>query len=410
MTDNPCAAERIPEHVPAHLVKPWDYADAPGAERDVHWANTILLDGPEIFYSPDILVASQIGGWQVTRAHLIREILRDSENFTVHNQTGFPQIIGENWDLLPLEVEGEAHAKYRALLNPYFSPGHLKGLEEKVRIAAINMVEQGIGPEGMDFQSKLGDPFPVSVFLHVMGLPLEDMATFLGWVHGILHSSTLERVRAAATELKEYILTAAAERRRAPGDDLFSAIVGTKLEGRDLRDDECLGIVFTLFLAGLDTVANTLGFSFRYLADNPDQQRLLRTNRELIPAAVHELLRAFPPATTVRIVKRDIDFHGVQLKQGDVVRMLVQIAGRDGGGYDRTTLDFRRQAASQLSFGMGPHVCLGQHLARMEMRIALNEWLPRLPEFRLSEERPPVFEPHGVWGVKTLPIVWDTSN
>ncbi|WP_052223584.1 cytochrome P450 [Novosphingobium malaysiense] len=401
------APDTVPDHVPPELVKPWEYIEAPGARDDVHGANTVLFDGPDIFYSPNILVASQFGGWQVTRASLIREILRDAENFTSHNLTGFPQAIGERWDLIPLEIDGEAHARYRGLLNPLFNPAKADGLVEKVRELAISLAEQAKGGRGTDFQSTLGDPFPVGVFLHLMGWPVEDMPTFLGWVHKVLHGATLEDVRDGARSIKGYLLEVAAEPDR---EGLFNAIRNARIDGRMLEDDEWLGIVFTLFLAGLDTVANTLGFSFRYLAANPAQQNLLRGSPELIPNAMHELIRAFPPATTTRAVTRDLKFHGVQFRKGDIVRLLVQIAGRDSDVVeDPLALDFHRRPSSQLSFGIGQHICLGQHLARLEVRIALEEWLPRLPEFRLDPDIPPVFEPHGVWGVKTLPLLWERA-
>lgn len=409
--DHNSPASKVPAHVPEHLVKPWEYMEPIGADRDVHQANTVLLDGLDIFYSPNIFVASQFGGWQVVRSKLIREILRDSDNFTSRNLTGFPQAIGESWELIPLEVDGEEHRKYRELLNPYFSPGYLKELEPRIRASAIDLAEQLPEEHGVDFQASLGDPFPVSVFLHLMGFPIEDMARFLGWVHKVLHSTSIEGVREGARDIKEYILAEAAERRRTPKKDLMSAILDAEVDGRPVGEPEWLGIVFTLFLAGLDTVANTLGFSFRYLADNPDQQRLLKTKPELIPNAVHELLRCFPPATTTRAVTRDFEFHGVPFRKGDIVRLLVPIAGRDIGTREvGNSVDFTHQGTSQLSFGAGPHLCLGQHLARLEIKIALEEWLSRLPEFRLSDDESPVFEPHGVWGVKTLPFVWNRSN
>lgn len=407
------SAESVPDHVPAELVKPWDYMDAPGADRDVHGANTVLFDGPCIFYSPNIRVASQFGGWQVARADLICEILRDTENFTSHHLTGYPQVIGEDWDLIPLEVEGEMHRKYRTLLNPMFNPAKAQGLEEKIRDTAVALAERTVaeGGGGIDFQAALGNPFPIGVFLHLMGWPIEKMPAFIEWSEMVLHGASLDEVREGSREIKQFLLGEAAKEPAGSDRDLFSAIRNASIDGRAITDDELLSIAFTVFLGGLDTVANALGFSFRYLADNPDQQNLLRTNPELIPNAVHELIRTFPPATTTRTAKRDVEFHGVQIKEGDVIRLLIPIAGRDTDSVGNPLeVDFRRKPNSQISFGTGPHMCIGMHLARVEIRIALEEWLPRLPEFQIDPGHPPVFQPDGVWGVNCLPLIWNGTT
>jgi cytochrome P450 len=179
------------------------------------------------------------------------------------------------------------------------------------------------------------------------------------------------------------------------------------VDGRDVTDAEALAICFLLFTAGLDTVAATLGFIFKHLAEHPAHQQRLRDNPSLIPAAVEEYLRAFPIVVSTRLVVRDLDFHGVKMKAGERVTLGLMLAGRDAREFPQPDeVDFDRENVSHISFAAGPHRCLGSHLARRELTVALGEWLARVPPFRLKPGETPVTHSIGPFGVDYLPLVW----
>jgi cytochrome P450 len=165
---------------------------------------------------------------------------------------------------------------------------------------------------------------------------------------------------------------------------------------------------FVLYGAGLDTVASALGFTFKYLAENPDKQEQLRRRPEIRERAVEELLRANTNVVPNRIVTRDTDFHGVSLKKGDVVALPTMFANHDPALFECPAgVDFDRgNVMRHVSFGSGPHNCLGSHLARRELRIALDEWMNGMPPFRLGEESPVTYG-GSVFGVHSLHLAWD---
>jgi len=397
----------VPDHVPADLVRPWTYDEAPGAQQDIHLANTALLQGPEIFYSTTTVAATAFSAWMVTRSDLMREILRDPETFSSRHLTGWAELLGETWELIPLETDGRTHRAYRMLMNPLFSPKNITALEDRIRQSAGGFIDAALKNGGCDFQLDFGHPFPVSVFLHLMGLPVEQMEQFLAWETGLLHGETTEDRRAAAQAIKDYLVAMIAERRQKPTGDLISFAVTSRIDDRFLTEDEMLGMVFVLFAAGLDTVASMLGFIFKYLAENPEQQRLLRREPELIGNAMEEMIRALAPVTTTRVVTRDIDFHGVRLKKDDRINLPLPVAARDERECERPNeIDFRRERFRHITFGDGPHVCIGAHLARREIKIALEEWLTRVPEFRIADGQQPKVHAHGVWGLSSLPLTW----
>jgi cytochrome P450 len=398
---------RIPGHVPPHLVRTWDYEAAAGAERDIHAANAVLAQGPEIIYSAITIAATEPGGWLVTRNRLVREVLQDPETFSSLHLTGWSKLLGESWQLIPLEVDGEDHRLYRTLMNPLFSPKRMAGLEAGMRQSAVELIEGCLANGECDFETEFGHPFPVYVFLRLMGLPLGMMRLFLEWEHGLLHGKVKEKRAAAAQAIKDYLLEAIAERRKDPKDDLISFAITSQVDGRPLTDAETLGICFVLFAAGLDTVASALGFIFKHLAEHPEDQRRLRREPAAIPAAVEEMLRAYAVVTTTRRVTRDIEFHGVTMREGDRIILPMTITARDGEEYDNPNkVDFDRENVRHITFGAGPHRCIGSHLARIEIRIALEEWLSRVPEFGIPEGKRAIVQANGVWGLTSLPLDW----
>jgi cytochrome P450 len=395
----------VPSHVPPHLVRDWAFSTAPGALEDPFAALSVLYDGPDIFWSPRVRYGAP--SWVVTRHDLICEITQDAETFSNWRQAGFSQLMGEDWDLIPLEKDGAEHGKFRTLMNPIFSPKEVARIEASVRQTAERLVDQlAAGTEG-DLIEGLARPFPVSVFLSLMGLPEELTPQFLEWEEGLLHAKSDQQRVEAATAIRDYPSSVIAERRRRPTGDLVSFAVTSKIDGRPLSDEEIMGICYLLFVAGLDTVASTLGFIFKHLAENPDNQQLLRDEPELRTAAIEEFLRAYSVTTSNRLLTRDIDFHGVSMKAGDRVVICWALSGLDEREFaDARRIDFRRQHVRHTTFAVGPHRCIGSHLARRELKIALDLVLERIPTFRIKPGERAVTHATGVFGVDYLPLSW----
>jgi cytochrome P450 len=201
-------------------------------------------------------------------------------------------------------------------------------------------------------------------------------------------------------------------RLRKPTGDLFSDITVSEVDGRRLRFDEMQSMCFLLFLAGLDTVVSGISFAMRKLALEPELQARLRATPADTPKYVEEALRAFGIATMRRLVARDLIFRDVHFKAGDMVLCMLPVAGLDQAANDEPfNFNLDREQPRHLAFSAGPHVCVGQHLARSEMRIVIDEWLRQIPSFRLAD---PATPPGGVGGaviaIKCLPLAWEVSS
>jgi cytochrome P450 len=252
-----------------------------------------------------------------------------------------------------------------------------------------------------------GRPFPVSVFMRLMGLPAEEMPLFLDWEESILRGATMADRARAASSIKQYLIHLIAARRAKPTGDLASFVVGLQVDGRPISDERALGICYLFFVAGLDTVASTLGFTFRELAERPELQQQLRVEPGLIPDAVEEFVRAFGVVVDYRYLSQDYEFHGARMRKGDLVELPLGVGSRDPHEYpDPHRIDFKRENTRSITFAAGPHRCIGSHLARREFRIALEEWTTRVPEFRIKPGDQPRVQAESVWGVSYLPLVW----
>jgi cytochrome P450 len=196
-----------------------------------------------------------------------------------------------------------------------------------------------------------------------------------------------------------------------PRDDLFSRLVAEEVDGRKLTMDELLSIAFLLFVAGLDTVANALTFSFHFLAQHPDIQDRLRVEPDVIPKYIDESMRRFPVTNGVRLIRRDMDFAGAQLKEGEMIVAPMTLAGLDDRrNPDPETFDIDRQRRQHVSFSTGPHLCLGHYLAKAEMRIFVTEFLRRIPRFQLADGFAPEWRAGVVMAMEKLPIVWNVEQ
>lgn len=401
----------IPDHVPDSLVLRWALATAPGVENDPYAANIMLQKDHDIFYSPLMRSPTDPGAWVITRSALIREAFLKPSLFINKDCSGLATLVGGNWDLIPLEIDAPDHLKYRVLLNPLFTPKRMATMEADIRKAAVDLIEKVKDQGCCEFDSAFAHPFPASIFLTLLGLPLDMTDQFVEWELTLLRAKTFEIRAEAAKAVRDYLVDIIEQRRKSPTGDLVSFATQATVEGRPLTDDEILGICFLLFVGGLDTVTSTMGFIFKHLAENPEIQQRLRENPELIDKATEEYLRAFAVVNSPRHVAEDTVFHGVHMKKGDRVILAMTLGGRDEAEYaDADVIDLDRKGPRHMSFATGPHNCIGQHLARREIRVALEEWLARVPTFGIKPGEKPVTQGMTVFGVDYLPLVWPVAE
>lgn len=325
--------------------------------------------------------------------------------------------IGQDQPLIPLQVDPPDHAKYRRLLDPEFSPKKMAALEPDVRVLVNELIDSFVDRGACNFHEDLATPFPSAVFLRLMGWPQSDLEMFLQWRDDTIRPGTDDpdeaaRIRGEAGHaIAQYFEAALDDRRANPDDGLLSRLAHAEVDGRPLTKDESLGICHLLLLAGLDTVTATLDCMVVHLARNPALRRQLVDDPSLVPAAVEELLRWETPVTMVaRIVAQDTTFEGVDIKAGDGCVVMIGAADDDETEFDDAgTVDFARAANRHVAFGAGPHRCLGSHLARMELRIALEELHRRIPDYAIADGAEIHHSP-GIRQTDHLPLVWNVAS
>jgi len=400
-------AGKVPDHVPRDLVVDYHYDAQPGFAEDPQGRTAQACQGRRVIYTTDLTDGRP--GWMVHQYEDVRAVYQDAEAFSSRKVANHQGLIGANWDMVPLELDGERHRQFRNLLNPLFAPARVNAMEAAIRDLAVSLIEAFRAKGECEFMEDFARRYPIAIFLKLMELPLEMRSTFLEWEYEVLHAKDLAARRDGMLKIIGYLEGVIAERRKTPGDDLISFAVTARIDGELLSEDEVMGLVFMLYNGGLDTVVATLGFMFKYLASHPEQRRVLIENPALLPDAIEEMLRAFAPVNSNRLVTRDMEFAGVQMKQGDRVWVTIVGANRDPQEFaDPNELDFHRQPNRHLTFAAGPHRCIGSHLARRELKIAIEEWLARIPDFSIRAGAVIPAHAGGVWGIENLPLVWKT--
>ena len=348
-----------------------------------------------------------MGCWVALGAKEIRAVLIDNKNFISGGATGVGQLIGEDLILAPLESDAPDHQRLRGILHPLFQPVAISRYKERISSLARELIDNVSGQGHCEFVEDYAIKLPTQIFLELLGLPLADLPQLLEWEDIVLGRSHPEQMVETWLNIRGYLEQAIAERLARPTDDLLSHVIAKTAEQAVKPEKEALGMAMILFVAGLDTVVTALGWQFRYLAEHPEQQERLRRDPALIPAAVEEMLRAFSFTTILRIAANDVEIGGVQIKQGECVVCPTPLGSRDIAVYaDPATVDFDRNASRHLAFGFGQHICVGMHLARLELITSIECWLAHMPDFRMPHGyRPPS---HGgtSLGLDELQIEW----
>jgi cytochrome P450 len=395
----------IPAHIPPERVFDFDFFNLPGAEEDIHLAWKRVQDAaPDLFWTP-----RNGGHWVATRAEDIDVMQLDHARFS-HAEFSLPRH-DSPFPPLPLNLDPPAHTPFRALITPAFAPRAVQNLSIKAREVAIELIEE-IAPRGeCEFVGDFAKVLPIVVFLGIVDLPEGDRLTLLPWADIAVRSNDPVAKLQANRSMAEYLSEWIEKRTRSPGNDLVSKIAHAQLDGRPLTPPEVFGLCLLILVGGLDTVAGMLAFSARCLAQQPHLRRELIDNSDIMPVAIEELMRRHGLPNTFRLITSDFEYKGVPFKKGEMVQLPKVLYNLDERRIpDPLTVDFHRPTPiPNATFGNGPHKCPGANLARTEIRIFLEEWLKRIPNFRIKPGSRNPTAGGMVNGILQLHLEWDVA-
>lgn len=396
--------DQVPDHVPKELIRsakltwgPEFLADPYGYMANLHHTY------PPIWY--DVGPFGNV--WALIKHEDALFALRHADIFTVEDATPFPRDPNDYFYFIPIEIDPPDHRKYRLIVDPVFSPQGVLKLEKQIRDLANELIDGFIDKGECDFPEEFGRPLPVYVFLDLMGLPRAMCGTFVEWAMDLLHSNDKAIMAETMQKISAYLKEAIAEKTAHPDDAVISRIANATIDGRPMSEREIFGMVTFLFIAGLDTVFATLNNIWLWLANNPDRRQEMINDPGNINAQVEELLRVHSVTFSGRTVDRDVELRGVKMKKGDKVMSALPVCNFDPDVFPNPTeVNFHRQRKIILAFTVGVHSCMGAHLARLELKIALQEWLKRIPDFQVKPGTRIEYRPGAVIGPEELPLVW----
>jgi cytochrome P450 len=403
-----------PHHVPEALVYDFDMYHDPGMERNApERLLEVVRDAPPVFWTPH-----NGGHWIIRSYDAVLAASRDWENFSSEHispeeaaalRAQLPADM-EIVQPVPITLDPPHHTKFRLPLQPVFSPKSMLKLQAHIREVTVGLIE-AVKPNGRcEFVSAIGEKIPTQVFLEIFGLPLERQDDFRALVEEHLSENfgTLENSQVKLMRMADIMHDTLIERRDNPRDDLISLLWQSTIAGAPLTLVDMQNYCVLLFIAGLDTVMNGMGHGIRHLAMHPELQDELRANPKMVVEAGEELLRRYGFVAVPRLVKRDLECDGAQLKRGERVTLFYPMANLDSAEFSEPDkFDLGRENKVHLTFGGGPHRCLGSHLARIEMQTLYEEMVNRLPSFRLDPDKPVRYRCGPVTGPRELHLLWD---
>lgn len=414
MASTPETLERakaaVPPHIPPERIREVDMYALDGIEQGYHeaWKRVQGPDTPGIIWTP-----FTGGHWIATKGELIREIYSDPERFS-SEVIFLPKEAGEKYQMVPTRMDPPEHTPYRKALDKGLSLAQMRKVEDKVRDVAAELIDGFLARGECDFSAEYAAIFPVRVFMALSDLPLSDVPILSGFARQMTRPEGRNPEEMAA-DLEAgndgffaYVEPIIHARRGGSGDDLITIMVNADINGEPISHDKAVGLVALLLLGGLDTVVNFLSFFMIHLGRHPEKVAELRDDPLVLMRGVEEMFRRFPVVSEARMVAKDQMFDGVELKRGDMVLIPTALHGLDESqNPDPWELNFARRALSHTTFGGGPHRCAGMHLARLEVTITLQEWLKRIPVFRLRQDSSPVYHSGIIAAVENVPLVWE---
>jgi cytochrome P450 len=335
------------------------------------------------------------GSWLPTRYEDVVAIAQEYETFTSRGILVVPPFPGQGEGAYggvtapPITSDPPDHHWHRRLILPVFSPQSVAKFEQGTRDLCNALIDEVIDKGTADAAADYAQHIPVRVIATLLGVPLEMEADFTAWVRAALENILdAEGRKWARKNIIEFFLAQVAERKQNPReDDFITELMNTEVEGKVVPIEYVLGVCNLMLVAGVDTTWSAIGSCMWHMAQHPEHRKQLRDNPDLWPTAIEELLRMYAPVTMARIVDHDVEFQGCPMKAGDRVLMAFPAANRDPRQFenpDEVILD--REHNRHVAFGSGIHRCAGSNLARLEVRVALQTWLERIPEFELVDK------------------------
>jgi cytochrome P450 len=396
-----------PAHVPDELVVDYDGLGDMSIDEMLAQVEEWRRLGPMLWTDRND------GHWLVTSSAGCRQVLTNPALFST-SLKGASLALVERDRTIPLELEGPEHRAYRRAINPLFAPVRVRMLERDVRDIARSLLEKIRMQGECEVVSQYARPLASSMFLSLMDWPLEDRDQLEQWVEVYLNGyrgATAEELRRAKieahTQITDYCRAKLAERRAQPSADMTSAVVQAEVDGKPIPERELLGMLVLLMIAGLDTTQSVTARSIRHLAAHPADQDFMRTNLGHL-AATEELLRFGAPAGPNRTAVTDTEAEGVTIKKGDRVHCMIQAGNRDSAEFDHpAVVDLAREVNRHMTFGLGPHKCIGASLARVVVGAALDEWHTSIPCYTLASSTSHI---GGVWGLETVRVEFEPAG
>lgn len=409
----PSPISPTPDHIPDAVVYDFDmFTDKAFISSPHERLLDLLNNAPPVFWTP------RRGGHWIFLSHEANfAAARDVETFSseIMPQEMIQQLLADMPpgspripQPFPINLDPPLHGKYRAPLQSVFAPKTINKLKDDIRALAIELIEQMIDDGNCEFMKAVAEPMPVKVFLNMMGLPVERLTEYRALVKAQLlldesNPESMNHIIKIVESMRDVLL----QRRDNPQDDIISMLWKLEIDGEPITQDEVENYSLLLFIAGLDTVMNSMGYGVHHIASDPALQQELRDHPELIPEAVEELLRRFAFVTPMRYLGKDTEFLGVTMKKGERVRLMLPAANLDSKEFPQADMfNLNRERKAHIVFNAGPHRCVGSHLARLELQVLYEELLKRLPPFQLDPDRPVQYHGGQIIGVETLHLTW----
>jgi hypothetical protein len=365
-------------------------------------------------HAPVVHTERFLGCYLPTTYEAVKQIAYDTEHFSSRRiivRTIRPEPPASS---PPITSDPPQHKPAKQLLLPPFTPDAMKRLEPKVRAICNELIDGFIDDNGCDVAARYTKHIPVRAIAHMLGIPEKDGELFIKWIHEILELgiSNEEVLMRAVHEMAAYFGGHIARRKQQPTDDLISALMNARdKDGQPLSDGHVQGTLRLLLIAGIDTTWSAIGSSLWHLAKTPADRERLVAEPQLLPIAIEEFLRAYSPVTMAREVVKETSVSGCPIKAGNMVLLSFPAANRDPAMFpeaDKVIID--RKENRHAAFGLGIHRCVGSNLARMEMTVAIEEWLKRIPEFRLDPAGEVTWSEGTVRGPRQLPMLFGRSG
>lgn len=352
-------------------------------QNDLHVAWTQLRDSTphNIVWTP-----RNEGHWIALSPELVNDVYSDSTRFSSRVVLVPKSTAGEAYgDLLPLSLDPPVHRPYRKVLNDKLYGAAIKPLEPKVRKLTAELIDGFVANGRCNFVHEFAEQLPLRVFMELVDLPVEHLPKLKHLADQFTRPDGSMTPQEATQAFKAYIKPILDERRSTNRDDLLTHIAQSEVNGRPMTEDEAARLASQVLVGGLDTVVNFMSFTMRVLAQGPDVQKRIATDPDCHPAAINECLRRLPLVSSAREVVADIEVDGVTLSKGEMVLSPTELfALNERMNENAMVFDLDRKVRNHMAFGSGSHTCPGQFLARMEMKVLLEEWFARIPSFELE--------------------------